>query len=298
MFPLFKDLGVGVGLRPAHRPLFLENPPSSVSWVEVTTENYMSWEKEGLGKSFQSLLKIRQNSPVVLHGVSLNLGSIDPVDKGYLTRFRQLIEQIEPALVSDHLSWTGINGKNLHDLLPLPYTQEALTHISSKIDQVQNYLGRRILIENPSSYLEFANSEMSEVDFLLEVINKTDCGVLLDINNIYVSSVNHGFDPKDYLRKIPSHRIGQIHLAGHSNQGGYLIDTHDAPVCPEVWGLFRYSVELFGTKSTMIERDGHIPEWSEMELELLKIGAIQNEALKSCSNTNSSALFHTPSTNL
>lgn len=298
MYPLFKDLGVGVGLRPAHRPLFLKNPPSSVSWVEVTTENYMSWEQEGLGKSFQSLLKIRQDFPVVLHGVSLNLGSIDPVNKFYLTRFRQLIEQIDPTLISDHLAWTGINGENLHDLLPLPYTQEALTHISSKIDQVQNYLGRRILIENPSSYLEFANSEMSEVDFLLEVLNKTDCGLLLDINNVYVSSVNHGFNPKDYLRKIPGHRIGQIHLAGHSNLRGYLIDTHDAPVCPEVWELFRYSVELFGSKSTMIERDGHIPEWNEMESELLKIGTIQNEALNSRSNTNSSAFLHSPSTNL
>lgn len=298
MRPLFKDLGVGVGLRPAHRPLFLETPPDSVSWVEVISENYMSWEKEGLGKSFQSLIQIRKNYPVALHGVSLNLGSIDKVDPHYIARLKQLIDHIEPALVSDHLSWTGINGESLHDLLPLPYTTEALTHITSKIDQVQNYLGRRILIENPSSYLEFSSSEMSEVEFLLELFNKTDCGLLLDINNIYVSSVNHGFEPKDYLKRIPKQRIGQIHLAGHSNQGGYLIDTHDAPICPEVWELFRYSVELFGTKSTMIERDGHIPEWNEMETELLKIGALQNEALKSHTNTNTSSLIHSPSASL
>jgi uncharacterized protein (UPF0276 family) len=298
MSPLFKDLGIGVGLRPAHRPMFLDHPPASVSWVEVISENYMPWEKEGFGKSFQTLSEIRKNYPVFLHGVSLNLGSIDPLDPHYLSRLKQLVDQIEPFIISDHLSWSGINGEVLHDLLPLPYTQEALELISSKIDQVQNYLGRRILIENPSTYLEFKNSEMSEVEFINLILNKTDCGLLLDVNNVYVSSVNHGFDPKTYLNSIPSARIGQIHLAGHSNMGGYLIDTHDEPVCQEVWDLFRYAVELYGTKSTMIERDDHIPEWKVLELELLKIGAIQNEIIKSSRNAESFSGFDSTTASL
>lgn len=269
MNPLFKDLGVGVGLRPAHRSIFLESPPKSVSWVEVVTENYMPWEKEGWGKSFQMLSRIRKNFPVALHGVSLNLGSVDTLDPHYLFRLKQLVNQIEPVIISDHLAWTGINGETLHDLLPLPYTQEALNNIIFKIDQVQNYLGRRILIENPSSYLEFKNPEMSEVEFLKQVLKAADCGLLLDINNIYVSSVNHGFNPKEYLKEIPGDRVGQIHLAGHSDQGDHLIDTHDAPVDPKVWDLYNYSLELFGVKSTMLERDEKIPEWSELEIELL-----------------------------
>jgi len=298
MSPLFKDLGVGVGLRPTHRPMFQNQPPTSVKWVEVISENFMAWERAGYGQSLIDLTQIRKNFPVSLHGVSLNLGSVDQVNTQYLSRLKQLVDQIEPVIISDHLSWTGINGEVLHDLLPIPYTQEALEHIASKIDQVQNKLGRRILIENPSTYLEFKNSEMSEVEFIRQVLSKTDCGLLLDINNIYVNSVNHGFDPRMYLQNIPGERIGQIHLAGHSDMGGYLIDTHNAPVCNEVWDLFQYSIELFGTKSTMIERDDNIPEWNELEIELLKIGGIRDESIKSSRDTESFSFFNSSSANL
>lgn len=277
MNPLFKDLGVGVGLRPAHRSQFLEQKPASVSWVEVISENYMPWSGQDFGKSFQALQRIRENLPVALHGVSLNIGSADKLDLDYLKRLRKLIDAIDPFLVSDHLAWTGVGGENLHDLLPVPYTEEALELISGKILQVQEFLGRRILIENPSSYLEFRGSEMSEPEFVGRLIEESDCGLLLDVNNVYVSSVNHGFDPIAYLEQIPPERIGQIHLAGHSRVNGYLIDTHDAPVCDEVWSLFRWCVEKFGGRSTMIERDGNIPEWPELESEILQIGEIRDE---------------------
>ncbi len=281
MSSFFKDMGVGVGLRPSHHSHFLTQKPSSVSWIEVISENYMQWNNKNFGKPFQTLSKIREDFPVALHGVSLNIGSTDELDLDYLGRLKSLIDAIEPFIVSDHLSWTGINGNNLHDLLPIPYTEESLNLISKKIEQVQNFLDCRILIENPSSYLEFKDSEMSEPEFIFNLLKKTDCGLLLDINNVYVSSVNHGFDPIEYLKKIPTEKVGQIHLAGHSKINEFLIDTHDSPICEDVWRLYRWYIDQFGTKSTMIERDGNIPEWQELERELLKIGEIQNEFKKS-----------------
>jgi uncharacterized protein len=215
---------------------------------------------------------------VMLHGVSLSVGSCDPIDKAYMKRLKELIDIVQPHIVSDHLCWTGIDGKNSHDLLPVPYTQEALQLIAEKIDQVQNILGRRILIENASSYLEYADSEMTEWDFISALIKQADCGLLLDINNVYVSSVNHSFDPKKYLKNIPHQRVGQIHLAGHSDMGGYLIDTHDHDVCNDVWNLFRWFTSHYGKFSTMIERDGNIPEWNILEKELIKIGDIRHES--------------------
>lgn len=281
MKSLIKDLGVGVGLRPAHHFNFLSEKPKSVHWVEVISENYMPWPGKNFGPSIETLNKVREDYPVALHGVSMNLGSTDQLDLDYMSRLKKLIDQIDPFIVSDHLSWTGVNGENLHDLLPIPYTEEALEVITHKIDQAQGILGQRLYIENPSSYLEFKNSEMSEPEFILELLKKSNCGLLLDINNVYVSSVNHGFNPIDYLKQIPQDRIGQIHLAGHSQMNGYLIDTHDAPICNEVWNLYQWSCHHFGSRSVMIERDGNIPEWKELEEELLKVGEIYDQAKKS-----------------
>ncbi len=286
----FKDLGVGVGLRPTHYSEFIDEKPKSVSWVEVISENFMDWKNQSIKRPLQNLEKIRRHSPVVLHGVSLSIGSCEPVNKNYLSSLKKLIHQIEPAWVSDHLCWTGISGENLHDLLPIPYTQEALNLVVDKLHEVQNFLGRRILIENPSSYLQFEQDEMKEWEFLNLVSQKADCGILLDVNNIYVSSINHNFDPMTYLKALPKERVCQIHLAGHTNNGNYLIDTHDAPVCDEVWALYRTAIQYFGNVSTMIERDGNIPEWNELELEIKKLATIRREE-----NANKSS-FASPTT--
>ena len=281
MNPLVRDLGVGVGLRPAHHFQFLNEKPKSVKWIEVVSENYMPWSGKGFSNSIETLSKVREDYPVGLHGVSMNLGSTDPLDSDYLSRLKKLTDRISPFVISDHLSWTGVNGQNLHDLMPLPYTEEALQIISKKIEQAQNILGRLILIENPSSYFEYSSSQVSEPEFINAVLDKTGCGLLLDINNVYVSSVNHGFDPIQYLKQIPKGKIGQIHLAGHSKKNGYLIDTHDAPICKEVWDLYQWSVKYYGTRSVMIERDGNIPDWTDLEQELLKIGEINENSKKS-----------------
>ena len=218
-------MGVGVGLRPTHFSDFSQAQPKSISWFEVISENYMAWKNEPIGKAHQSLLKLRRDLPVLFHGVSLSIGSAEKVNLDYLKKLKELIDILQPALVSDHLCWTGIDGENLHDLLPVPYTDEALKLIVEKIDQVQNFLGRRILIENPSTYLEFSSSQMSEWEFIAELAERADCGLLLDINNVYVSSVNHSYDPKVYLQALPQNRVGQIHLAGHSVLEG-LSDRH------------------------------------------------------------------------
>ncbi len=269
----FKNLGVGVGLRSTHFPHFIESAPQSVQWVELISENFMRWQNGVLpARPARNLELIRKNRPVVLHGVSMSIGSADPLSFDYLRRLKELIDRVEPSHVSDHLCWTGVDRENLHDLLPLPYTREAIENTAGKILQVQDFLQRRILIENVSSYVEFSNSEMTEWEFLREIITRADCGVLLDINNVYVSSVNHGFDPKDYLRAIPVERVGQIHLAGHSvEKDGLLIDTHDEPVCEEVWALYDWYVCKYGFISSMIERDDNIPEWQELEKEVLRI---------------------------
>lgn len=277
MSTLFDDLGVGVGLRSPHYHEILKNKPKTISWIEVISENFMAWQNQETNEAHQILLDIRNDYPVFLHGVSLSIGSADDLNLDYLKRLKQLTQIIEPKMISDHLCWTGIDGKNLHDLLPIPYTKEALNLISNKIDAVQNYLGRRILIENVSSYIEYKMNEMTEWEFLSEICRKNDCGLLLDINNVYVSSVNHDFDPKVYLQNIPHDKVAQIHMAGHSIEGDHLIDTHDQPVCEDVWNLFCWFTEKYGTFSSMIERDANIPEWGELESELIKIGTIRNE---------------------
>ena len=255
--------GFGLGLRPSHYEAILSEP-QPIDWLEVITENYLV---PG-GKPLDYLDRIRERYPLVMHGVSLSIGSTDPIDTQYLKDVRALAGRVEPHWISDHLCWTGIEGKNLHDLMPLPYTEEALASVVGRVGQVQDSLGRRILLENVSSYLTFKHSELSEWEFLAEVAQRADCDILLDINNIYVSSINHGFDAMEYLRAMPKSRVRQFHLAGHSDMGGHLIDTHDHPVIQPVWDLYAQALHLFGEVPTMIERDDNIPELPELLTEL------------------------------
>jgi uncharacterized protein (UPF0276 family) len=277
---MFKDLGVGVGLRPAHHEVFLNAEDaralSPVRWVEVISENFMPWKNQGQA-SLARLLKVREMFPVFLHGVSLSIGSAEDLNFDYLHKLKVLADTIQAEQVSDHLCWTGLNGENSHDLLPVPYTNEALNLLSEKITDVQETLGRRILLENPSSYLDWKLSDYSEAEFLSELVKHSGCGLLLDINNVFVSAFNHGFDAKKYLQKIPHQAVGQIHLAGHASHDTVLVDTHDAPVRDEVWDLYRWYLQNFDPKSTMIERDGNIPEWDELRLEVQHIQRIQDE---------------------
>jgi uncharacterized protein (UPF0276 family) len=264
--------GFGLGLRTQHYEAVLHEP-HAIDWLEVITDNYLV---PG-GKPLDYLHRIRERFPIVMHGVSLSIGSSDPIDLGYLASVRALADRIEPHWISDHLCWTGIDGRNLHDLLPLPYTEEALALVVARVGQVQNALGRQILLENVSSYLSFHASEMSEWEFLGEVAQRADCALLLDINNIHVSSVNHGFNALDYLHAIPKNRVRQFHLAGHSDMGGHLIDTHDHPIVEPVWTLYRAALAHFGAVPTMIERDDNIPELSELVAELDVARAIAGE---------------------
>ena len=258
-----KLAGFGLGLRTPHYEAILSEP-HAIDWLEIITENYLV---PG-GKPLDYLERIRERFPMVMHGVSLSIGSTDSIDLEYVAQVRSLAERIEPHWISDHLCWTGIEGRNLHDLLPLPYTEEALASVVARVGQVQDALGRQILLENVSSYLTFHASDMSEWEFLREVAERADCAILLDINNIYVSSVNHGFDPLVYLQAIPKDRVRQFHLAGHSYLGGHLIDTHDHPIVAPVWDLYCAAIARFGAVPTMIERDDNIPELSELVAEL------------------------------
>ena len=250
----YPGLGFGLGLRTQHYQEILDSAPA-VDWFEALTENYLV---PG-GKPLYFLEAIRARYPVVLHGVSLSIGSTDPLNRDYLAQLKALADRIEPAWISDHLCWTGLNGRNLHDLLPLPYTEEVVVHVSDRIRAVQDCLGSRLLIENVSSYLTYIDSCMSEWEFLGAIAERADCLILLDINNIYVSSFNHGFDPRDYLRGIPAERVQQFHIAGHRNHGDYLVDTHDEPVIAPVWRLYAEACRRFGAVSTLIERDDNIP---------------------------------------
>jgi hypothetical protein len=248
-------LGFGLGLRPDHYQAFLDAPPRGVDWLEVLSENYLV---PG-GKPLHYLDRIGAHYPLVMHGVSLSIGGCDPLDRDYLRALRALAERIEPRWVSDHLCWTGVDGRNLHDLLPLPYTEEALAHVAGRVRQVQDALGRRILLENVSSYLGYTHSAMSEWAFLDALAREADCLILLDVNNIHVSAHNHHFDPLAYLDGIDPARVWQIHLAGHSHAGGLIIDTHDHAVPDPVWALYAEAIRRLGPVSTMIERDGDIP---------------------------------------
>lgn len=268
--------GYGLGLRKEHYRDFLETD-ISVDFVEVISENFMV---DG-GQPRDILRRVREKHPVALHGVSMSIGSADGLDMAYLRRLKALADDVKPLFVSDHLSWSRIAGFNSHDLLPVPYTEEALDMVCRNIDMAQDVLGRSMLFENPSSYVAFEGASMSEWEFLAQMSKRTGCGLLLDVNNVFVSASNHGFDAHAFLRGIPADRVRQVHLAGHTQGAGLLIDTHDQPVVDDVWALYRTAVSLLGPVATMIERDDAIPPLADLLEELgiaRAIGEFQREA--------------------
>lgn len=266
-------LGFGLGLRKDHYEEILESSPP-VDWFEVLTENYLV---PG-GKPLHYLDQICERYPVAMHGVSLSIGSTDPLNTDYLQQVKTLAERISPHWISDHLCWTGVNGVNAHDLLPLPYTEEAINHVVRRVKQVQDFLERPFLLENVSSYVGYAQSGITEWEFISEIANCADCLILLDINNIYVSSVNHEFNPQDYLEGVPTERVQQFHIAGYTDCTDYIIDTHDDSISEPVWSLYEQAVRRFGDVSTMIERDDNIPELSVMLDELERVKSIHAHA--------------------
>ncbi|WP_240001886.1 DUF692 domain-containing protein [Parvibium lacunae] len=267
----------GLGLRPNHYHAILESQPD-LDFFEIISENYLL----AGGKPMAMLDQIRADYPIVMHGVSLSIGAPAPLDDAYLTALETLIERVEPLWVSDHLCWTGAHGHNLHDLLPLPYTEDSLTHIVSKVQQVQDRLKRPLVLENPSTYFEFACNTLSEIDFIRTLQQRTGCELLLDINNVYVSSVNHGWSAWDYLQQVPVQAIRQIHLAGYTDHGDHLIDTHDHPVSAPVWALYARCVSAWQAAGksipTLLERDDAIPPLPDLLNELAQARAITQTA--------------------
>ncbi|HIO97485.1 MAG TPA: DUF692 domain-containing protein [Leucothrix sp.] len=257
------SLGFGLGLRKEHYNTILETSPD-VDWFEVLTENYLV---PG-GKPLYFLDQISERYPVVMHGVSMSLGSHDPLDMDYLKQVKELAERTQAKWISDHMCFTGVDGVNAHDLLPLPMTDEAIRHVSNKIEQAQDFLGRQILVENASTYITYKQSNITEWDFTKAVAEESDSLILLDVNNIYVSAYNHGFDPLEYLDGIPADRVQQHHIAGHSQYDGYIIDTHDHDVVQGVWDLYAEAIKRYGEVSVMIERDDNIPELPDLLAEL------------------------------
>jgi uncharacterized protein (UPF0276 family) len=255
--------GFGLGLRPKHYRDFAAGGPR-VDWLEILTENYLV---PG-GKPLDFLERIRARYPIVMHGVSLSIGGADALDEAYLRELEALADRVQPAWISDHLCWTGIGGTNLHDLLPIPYTAEALAHVAERVARVQERLRRPLVLENVSSYVGFAGDEMAEWEFLAALVERSGCELLLDVNNVYVSAVNHGFDAREFVDALPACAVRQIHLAGHTDNGDHLIDTHDAPVCDAVWDLYEHAIRRFGAVPSMIERDDHIPPIAELQAEL------------------------------
>lgn len=268
-------LGYGLGLRKDHYEDVLNERPA-VDWFEIISENYMV---DG-GKPLHYLSRIREHYPMVMHGVSMSIGGTAELDLNYMSRLKQLIARVEPEWFSDHLCWTGVDGINLHDLMPLPYTEEALQHVADRVSWVQDYMGRQMLLENVSSYVRYSASQLSEWEFLREVAERADCRILLDINNIYVSAFNHRFDPLEYLDAMPSERIYQFHLAGHTHEQDVIIDTHDHPIADPVFELYAEAVRRFGRVSTMIERDDNIPPLPELLAELEEVKRIGERELE------------------
>ncbi|MEE9343627.1 MAG: DUF692 domain-containing protein [Gammaproteobacteria bacterium] len=258
-------LGFGLGLRVPHFEYVLKHRPP-VDWFEVLSDNFMV----AGGKPKYYLQKIREHYPMVMHGVSLSIGSTNALNMDYLRKLKVLANEVQPEWISDHLCFTSCGNINSHDLLPLPYNKETLRHVIERVKRVQDFLGRQILLENVSSYLTYKESELTEWEFLAEIANEADCLILLDINNIYVSARNHGFLADDYIQGIPVSRVRQFHLAGHTDCGDYLIDTHDHPIVDPVWALYAVALKRFGAVSTMIERDDNIPEFEELFDELIR----------------------------
>lgn len=256
-------LGFGLGLRPQHYADILDGNPD-VDWFEVISENYMV---PG-GQPRLMLDRIRARYPIVMHGVSLSIASTAPFNPSYLADLKTLANRVEPKFVSDHLCWTGVHGVNLHDLLPVPYTREALDHVVTRIQYVQDYLKRPLAIENVSSYVQFAHAEMAEWEFIAEMTKRTGCWLVFDVNNVFVNAFNHDIDALEFINGIPADRVVQFHLAGHEHNMTHIIDTHDALVPEPVWELYRAAVKRFGRVSTLIERDDHIPPLNELVNEL------------------------------
>ncbi len=268
------DLGVGVGLRTVHFSHILSRRPP-VDWFEVLSENFM----DTAGRPLYVLDQIVERYPVALHGVSLSIGSTDPLDRDYLRKLKDLAARTRAHWVSDHLCWTGVLGRNVHDLLPMPYTEEALRHTVARARVVSDILERPLVLENPSSYVEFAASSMPEWEFLARLATEADCGLLLDVNNVYVSAFNHGFDPRLYVDALPADRIVQYHLAGHTHKGTHIIDTHSDHAVPEVWDLYARSVRRTGNVSSLYEWDEDIPDFETVHAEARKAGAYRDTVL-------------------
>jgi uncharacterized protein (UPF0276 family) len=266
------DLGFGVGLRTTHYSHILSTNPA-VDWFEIISENYMDTK----GKPMYILDQIAERYPIVMHGVSMSIGSTDPLDIDYLKKLKELADRIKAVWLSDHLCWTGVLGTNTHDLLPMVYNQESLKHIISRARQVSEILERPLMLENPSAYIEFTTSDITEWDFLAQLAKEADCGILLDVNNIYVSSFNHNFDPNIYVDAIPSDRVVQYHLAGHTNNGTHIIDTHSDHVIDPVWKLYERSCERTGGRATLLEWDDDIPEFEVVHNEVLKAKAYRKQ---------------------
>jgi len=263
--------GVGVGLRSQHYAHILKHSPP-VPWFEVVTDNYL----DHYGPPLLKLQRIRESYPMVMHGVGLSIGSCDPLNLNYLDRVKALAERIEPAWISDHFCWTSYKSRYSHELLPLPYTEDTIKHLVSRIQLVQDYFKRPLILENISSYLSFTLSQMHEADFINAVAKRSGCQILLDINNIYVNSQNHGFDATKYLLSIDKNAVNQFHLAGYEKKQHLLIDTHGTAVYPEVWSLFELAIQRFGCLPSCIEWDNHVPDWEELMAETKKAAAIMN----------------------
>jgi uncharacterized protein (UPF0276 family) len=268
------NLGLGVGLRTVHFGHILNKKPK-VDWFEIVTENFLDTE----GRPMWVLDQVAERYPIVVHGVSLSVGSPDPVNRSFLAKIKALAKRVRAVWVSDHVCWTGVAGRNLHDLLPLPYSEEALRHIVKRIRQIQDILERPLVLENPSSYVEFTSSTMPEWEFIARMAEEADCGLLLDVNNVYVSSVNHSFDPETYIRAIPPKRVAYFHLAGHTNFGTHILDTHIGPVIAPVWNLYSLAHELTGGRSTLLEWDEEIPTFPVVHREVLKARKYMGAAL-------------------
>jgi uncharacterized protein (UPF0276 family) len=268
--------GFGLGLRPAHYHEIIDSPTAAqdIDWFEILSENYMV----AGGKPLAMLDRIRWDYPMVMHGVSMSIGTPQGPSHDYLVELKKLMRRVQPLWVSDHLCWTGTHGTNMHDLFPLPYTEEAVAAVVRNVKRVQDYLERPLLLENVSSYLSFESDTFQEWDFVAAVAEESDSLILLDVNNVYVSSVNHGFDPLVYLDALPRHRVQQIHLAGHSVQEGCIIDTHDREVSDPVWTLYAEALRRFGPVATMIERDDNIPPLAELAAELRRARAFAEAA--------------------